>query len=160
MKNKLLKLLFVVFLISYFIFLLSHAVNEISIWLFLGTGIAVIAHAKKNFLTLMFLLGHMSIEWFEWGVQTFILSIVILNLPHAIMDFIFFNHEIKVHFKKINSYFVLFTALIFLISLYFYSPNIKIDEDVLEILHRFVLGGVIGCVGSHLVFPFTKEQQI
>lgn len=158
MKKKLFKSLFVVFLISYFIFLLNHAINEISIWLFLGIGIAVIAHAKKNSLTLTLLLGHMSVEWFEWGTQTLILSVVFLNLVHAIMDFVFLNHEIKVHIKKINSYFVFFVVLIFLISLYVSSPNIKIDEDVLEILHRFVLGGVIGCVGTHLIFHLTKEK--
>lgn len=160
MKKKILDVLFVVFLICYFIFLLNHAINEISIWLFLGIGIAILAHAKKTFITLILLLGHISIEWFEWGVQTFILSIALLNLAHAIMDFIFLNHEIKVHLKKINSYFTLFIVLIFLVFLYKSSPNIRIGEDVLEILHRFVLGGVIGCVGSHLVFHLTKEQQI
>jgi hypothetical protein len=158
MKKKLFKLLFIVFLISYFIFLLNHAINEISIWLFLGIGVSVLSHAKKNLLTLMFLLGHMSIEWFEWGAETFILSLVLLNIVHTIMDFIFLNHEIKVHIKKINSYFVLFIVLIFLISLYISSPNIKIDEEVLEILHRFVLGGVIGCVGTHSIFHLTKEK--
>lgn len=158
MKKKLFKLLFIVFLISYFIFLLNHAINEISVWLFLGIGIAILSHAKKNLLTLMLLLGHMGIEWFEWGAETLVLSLVLLNIVHAIMDFVFLNHEIKVHLKKINSNLLLLFVLIFLICLYMYSPNIKVDEDILDILHRFVLGGVIGCVGTHLIFHLTKEK--
>lgn len=159
MNKKNLKVLFVIFLICYFIFLLNHAINEISIWLFLGIGVAILAHASKNLVTLIILLGHMSIEYFEWGLQVVFVGGVLINLMHTIMDFVFLNHEIKVHLKKINSYFSLSLVLAGLIIIYLFAPAVKINEDILEILHRFVLGGVIGCVGSHMIFHFTKETN-
>lgn len=159
MKSKQLNTLFTLFLFFYFAFLLSHAIHEISIWMFLGLGVAVLSHAKKNPITLILLLGHVAVEWFGWGVQELILSVMILNIIHAVMDFVFLNHEIKIH-TKLNSYLVLFLVFIFLIFIYFSAPTININENILEVLHRFVLGGVIGCVGTHLIFHLKKEIKL
>ncbi len=159
MKSKKLNTLFTLFLFFYFAFLLSHAVHEISLWMFLGLGVAILSHAKKNSITLILLLSHVAIEWFEWGLQDLILSVIILNIIHAVMDFVFLNHEIKIH-TKLNSYLVLLSVFIFLIFIFYSAPGIKIDENLLEILHRFVLGGVVGCVGTHLIYHLKKEIKL
>lgn len=160
MKKEKLKQFFIFYLIFYFIFLVFHAFSEISLILFFGIGVAILAHTRKSLISLILLFVHMSIEWFEWGLQIFVLGIFLLNVLHAIMDFTFLNHEIKIHFRKINSFLFISPILIVLVFLYNFSSYTRVDLDMLETLHSFVLGGVIGCVGSHLVFHFTKEKQI
>ncbi len=150
---------FSLFLPFYLAIQLIHAWEFIlNPFLWIGILVATLAHAQKNILTIPLLFGHMAIEWFEWGSMQILFWSVVANLFHAGMDFTFFNHEIKVHLKR-NPKWILSGVLLLLLFIFLISSQIKISEEILEILHPFVLGGVVGCVLSHMYFHFTKEHK-
>jgi hypothetical protein len=155
--KKNLKFIFTIFLFVYFGFLIKHAIGELSLWMLPGIAIAILAHARKNSITLILLLAHMAIEWFEWGSNTVSSMILFGYIVHSLMDFLFLSHEIKVHFKK-QPYYILLVVLISLGLIASFASKLSIEVEILETIHSFVLGGVIGCVGSHIYFHFTKEH--
>ena len=130
---------------------------EYSFWL--GLIIAIIAHSRKNILTILILFSHMAIEWFEWGSGNIVFLILLGNIFHAGMDFTFLHHEIKVHIKK-NSLLIFGGVFFILLIIFSIASKIKISEGTIENIHPFVLGGVIGCVASHIYFHFKKENKI
>jgi|GEM_PF-992172 len=183
--------LFSVFLVIYFVAIFIHTLNETgftSLFFYLGIGLAIFAHAKRNWITIFLLFLHMAIEWFAWGYH-FALDIQknSLMIIHIIMDFIFLSHEIKVHVKK--NYWVIMLSIIFsLMSLFTFSRINQVKEERIEnqkpkffeqtyirehkekncehnhdaenlILHLFALGGVLGCVGSHIYYHLFKEKK-
>ncbi len=173
MKNKIKKLinfLFLAFLIFYFITMLLHAreidINLFGITLFiLGIILAILAHAKKNYITIVLILVHMSIEWFEWSQSSFSISEAILNFGHILMDFVFLTHELTAHLRK-HRYKILATVSFILISIfgfskYFLTGNETV-ENIVTTIEPFVIGGVLGCISSHLFYHikkfFTKEK--
>ena len=156
MKNTKSYRLFVIFLIIYLGFLMHDAIHEISLWMIFGIGVALFAHTRRNILTLILLFSHMAIEWFEWGSGQIVLLTLLGNLLHAGMDFVFLHHEIKVHLKKSPVFILsgLFFVLLFVFSI---ASQIEISEEIIKSIHPFVLGGVIGCVTSHIYFHIKKE---
>src|SRR5574344_1909445 len=100
--KKIGKYLFIAFLFLYSFSMVEHALhldlNISNVVLFaLGLILALFAHAKQNYITVILLLVHMSIEWFEWSQTGFILSTFLFSLGHVAMDFIFLSHELSVH---------------------------------------------------------------
>ncbi len=156
MKNVQSHRLFIIFLIVYLGFLIHHAVHEISLWMFLGIVVALFAHARRNILTLLLLFSHMAIEWFEWGSGQIVLLALLGNLLHAGMDFTFLHHEIKVHLKK-SPVLILSGVFFILIFIFSITSQVEVSGEILESIHPFVLGGVVGCVASHIYFHFKKE---
>lgn len=148
--------LFIVFLVVYLGFLAYHAIHEVSLWIVLGIVLALFAHARRNILTLVLLFSHMAIEWFEWGSGQIVSLVLLGNLLHAGMDFTFLHHEIKVHLKK-NPTLILSGVLFVLIFIFSIAFLVKVPEEIIENIHPFVLGGVIGCVVSHIYFHIKKE---
>ena len=138
-------------------FLINEAIQEISWLMALGLILAFFAQAKKNILTLVLLFSHMAIEWFEWGSGQLILLTSFWNLLHAGMDFTFLYHEIKVHLKKKPLWIVVgvFFILLFIFSI---ASLLEVSEGMIKSIHPFVLGGVIGCVASHIYFHIKKEK--
>ena len=156
MKNTKSHRLFIVFLVIYLGFLAHHAIHEVSLSMIFGIVVALFAHARKNLLTIGLLFSHMATEWFEWGSGQILLWVLLGNLIHAGMDFIFLHHEVKVHLRK-NSRWILSGAFFVLIFIFFFASKIGVHEKSMGILHQFVLGGVIGCVASHIYFHIKKE---
>jgi hypothetical protein len=159
--KKSLNYLFIVFLFVYALFIGWHT-REIT-WTILtvtlfGSGItlAFFAHARKNYLTILILLVHMGIEWFEWSHQKLSLVQGLFNLAHAGMDSTFLSHELRVHIGR-HSKLILLGMLILLALIFVCGPSVTIQQESLEKLEPFVLGGVLGCVLSHIYFHLTKE---
>ena len=159
--KKFLHYLFIVFLFIYALFIGWHT-REIT-WTVLtatlfgcGIALAFFAHARKNYLTILILLIHMGIEWFEWSHQKLSLAQGLFNLAHAGMDSTFLSHELRVHINRYRKL-VLVGVLILLALVFFSGPSIAIQQESLEKLEPFVLGGVLGCVLSHIYFHLTKE---
>ena len=107
--KKSLHYLFIVFLFIYALFIGWHA-REIT-WivstttLFIcGITLAFFAHARKNYLTILILLVHMGIEWFEWSHQKLSFTQELFNLAHAAMDITFLSHELRVHVCRQEAY--------------------------------------------------------
>jgi hypothetical protein len=149
MKKKILTALIFV----YFLFLLHHAIYEISWFLFSGVGLAIWSHTRKGWATPSLLILHMSLEWVEW-LHSLVLWAWLGRLVHATMDVAFFQHEISAH-KRAGAW--IWGGAIFLLILISSSFLFKIPEEALEILHQFSLGGAVGCVGSHIYFHIKKE---
>lgn len=168
--KKISKLLFLLFLIFYAFTMLEHTLkidfNFISIIVFLlGLSLAIFAHARKNYFTVILLLIHMSIEWFEWSQKSFSMNETLLNLGHVVMDFVFLYHELSAHFGKYKKT-LLFVISIFLISIfsisYFFLSDVSSLDIVVETIEPFVIGGILGCVGSHLIYHikrFGKKKE-
>ncbi|MEN9338487.1 MAG: hypothetical protein RI945_212 [Candidatus Parcubacteria bacterium] len=156
--------IFMAFLFVYAGTMLIHAINiKFSLWpilaFVLGLGLAIIAHAKKNYITIALLLVHMSIEWFEWSQINISIKTAIFNIAHIMMDLVFLNHELKAHAPRWRKS-ILSLTFIFLMAVFtygnLYPPNI---EGLVETIEPFVVGGVLGCILSHLYFHLAKEVK-
>ena len=156
MKNIHSHRLFIIFLIIYLGFLIHHAIHEVSWWMVLGMGVALFAHARRNIFTLVLLFSHMAIEWFEWGSGQILFWALFGNILHAGMDFTFLHHEIRVHLKK-NPLLILGCVFFVLLFIFSIASCVEVSETIIESIHPFVLGGVIGCVASHIYFHIKKE---
>lgn len=159
--------LFVGFLFFYAFTMIRHTLHlefelPIIILFLLGLSLAIFAHARQNYFTIILLLLHMSIEWFEWSQTTFTLGGILLSLGHIAMDFIFLSHELsahmKMHKKKILTFVSVFLVAIFGIG-YFFLREATGIEGVVEIVEPFVVGGVLGCIFSHLFYHFRKSSK-
>lgn len=112
-----------------------HAKEEdafASLFFYLGIALAIFAHAKTNWITILLLFFHMAIEWYVWG-DTFTWEIKnnSFMIVHIVMDFIFLSHEIKVHIKK-NYSLIMFGIIFALIFLFSYSRVEKIRQEKIE----------------------------
>jgi glucose-6-phosphate-specific signal transduction histidine kinase len=159
--KKFLCSVFICFLFVYTLFILSHirqiAWTRATTLLFLGgLSIALLAHAKRNYFTVILLVIHMVIEWFEWSQETFVLRKYLLGVLHALMDFTFLSHEVNVHLKK-HQRVVITGVIVTLLSIFCFGRSMKINIETIEEVEPFVIGGVLGCVVSHIYFHLKKE---
>lgn len=148
-----------VFLVVYLIRLLIH-VFESGVTLktlpFFAIGfiVALISHRTTHVLSLLFLVAHMTIESIEYSTAGFAFSAGVLFwvLVHIVMDYTFLWGEIKKHFYSVR-YQMWSSISLGLICIYFFVPKVagSLAEGHSSILEFIVLGGVMGCVLSHLV---------
>lgn len=168
--KKVANYIFISFLLFYFCTIFIHTLeldkNFINIIIFLlGLLLAFLAHARQNYITIILLLIHMSIEWFEWSQKTLSVSDTIFNIGHILLDFIFLSHELSSHVKKYK-YISLTIISLFLISIFSISRlflrKVSGIDNIIEIIEPFVVGGVLGCIISHLFYHvkrfFKKEE--
>lgn len=162
--KKIGKYFFIVFLFFYAFTMINHTLHlgfnlQTVVLFLLGLSLALFAHAKQNYFTVILLLVHMSIEWFEWSQTEFTLWGVLLSIGHIAMDFIFLSHELSAHMKeykkKILSFVSIFLIAIFGVG-YFFLRDATGIEIVVEIVEPFVVGGVLGCIASHLFYHLKK----
>ncbi len=167
------------FLIVYGGFLLMH-VWEMGFdsWSLLagllgGMAVALIAHKGHGYLPSVFLVGHMIIEWYHHALHGshYNTGEVTFHGIHAILDMVFLYVEAKEHYSK---YVLPFLSLVVLILIGIFTYNyvpapsnfamsplvvqaLEVHKAVGEhhshgggILHHMVIGGMLGCVLSHL----------
>lgn len=154
--------IFIVFLFIYAILMIFHLReidwNILTLIIFIcGFVLALFAHARRNYLMIGILFLHMGIEWFEWSKTVITSQQIAINLIHATMDFVFLSHELKAHMKKYKN---IFMTLIFIIvaSIFFFGHFIPVEAKTLTNLEPFVVGGVLGCILSHIYFHIRKEK--
>lgn len=147
------------FLLFYFAVLLVHVFETGISWgvlPFLGLGllVAVFAHRTTHVLSLLFLVAHMTIESIEYASSgfNFKLAVLVWVLIHIVMDYVFLWGEVKRHFYSVRYQMWLSIAL-GLVCIYFFVPKITsaLSQSHSSILEFIVLGGVMGCVLSHLL---------
>lgn len=156
--------LFVAFLFFYAFTMLKHTFHldfnlQIVLLFLAGLALAIFSHARKNSIAVILLLVHMGIEWFEWSQKEFVLSALLFTLGHVAMDFIFLSHELSAHMKEYKKKILTFTS-IFLVAIfgvgYFFLRDVSGIDTVVEIVEPFVIGGVLGCVSSHIFYHLKK----
>ncbi len=144
----------------------------------LGLLVAILAHSRYGYLTIALLLVHMLIEWSEHGLHwaEYSSGEMTMNVIHAVLDFVFLYQELRVHASK---YFTpIFSGIIVALVLTFgYSAvteNLEhsseeaheiAGEDAEEehehehggsLVEAFVVGGMFGCILSHL---FRRKDE-
>jgi hypothetical protein len=152
------KHLWKIFLALYLAVLLSHVFETGISWklvpfLVLGFVVAIISHRTNHVLSLLFLVAHMSIESIEYASLGFAFSFTVLFwlLVHVAMDYTFLWGEVKRHFYSVR-YQMYSSIALGLVCIYFFVPKVAgaLSETHASILELIVLGGVMGCVLSHL----------
>jgi hypothetical protein len=173
------RLFFKVFLIIYGGFLLVH-LWEIGFdsWLLLagllgGMAVALVAHKGHGYLPSVFLVGHMLIEWYSHALHGshYETSEITFHGIHAMLDMVFLYMEAKEHYEKYAlPFLVVVVATLLGIFAFNYVPAPSVFaisplvaqalemQKALEehhshgggILHHAVIGGMLGCVLSHL----------
>ncbi len=165
MKSYWVKKFFLVFLILYCASLFNHAMHEFSWLMVAGAALSVWSHARQNTLTPIVLVVHMAIEWIEWIHNPVQVFSWIVRLLHAGMDVTFFYHELTAHTScktksKITQskylkpqWWVWGCVLVLIVAV----GCVVVPDSFIEAAHPFVLGGVIGCVSSHIWYHIFKE---
>ncbi len=84
----------------------------------------------------------------------------IWNALHVIMDFVFLTHELSVHAKR-HRYTILSVCVVFLLSIFilghFIIPRVP---AILDSIEPFVIGGILGCVLSHLYYHLRSSFKL
>lgn len=160
------KYLWKIFLLVYFVVLLIHVFETGISWsvfpfLALGFAVALYAHRSAHVLSLLFLVVHMTIESIEYSSVGFSFTTAVLFwiLVHIAMDYVFLWGEVKKHFYNVR-YQMWSSIALGLVCIYFFVPKIasSLTQNHSSILEFIVLGGVMGCVLSHLVPHKHKDH--
>ncbi len=139
-----------VFLGSYFVLLLPHIFtlppSVLSILILVsGVLFAIVAHTcKYTLLAKLFLMVHMVLE----------LPHMIDHIHHDTLPIVF-GHSVHVIFDLVLlymlsqswKYFLLFISIVLMVG-----ASIHTLLPVIESTRPFVLGGVLGCIGTHFLF--------
>ncbi len=173
------QLFFKTFLIIYGGFLLVHVWGmgfdswEFLAGLFGGMAVALVAHKQHGYSPSVFLVGHMFIEWYHHARHGnhYDGGEIAFHGIHALLDVVFLYIEAKEHFAKYALPFLGVVGVTLLgIFAYNYVPAppvfaisplssqaLEVYKDLGEdhshgggILHHAVIGGMLGCVLSHL----------
>ncbi len=128
-----------------------------TIFLFiLGLALAYIAHTRSNYIVIMVLVLHMGIEWTEWSHEIQSPTQIVFNGIHAAMDFIFLSHELRVHAKQYRKL-VIFSVAGLLVIIFISGHYVSMGTQIIHGFEPFVVGGVLGCIFSHLYFTIIKK---
>lgn len=156
-----------IFLAVYFAVLLVHVFETGISWglvpfLVLGFIVAIISHRTSHVISLLFLVAHMTIEAIEYASagSTFTTTILVWIGVHVAMDGVFLWGEVKRHFPAV-AYQMWSTITLGVVCIYFFVPKVAgaLTESHSSILEFIVLGGVMGCVLSHLLPSRNHNHQ-
>lgn len=143
----------------YLIVLLVHVFEtglswSTSAFLALGFVVALVSHRTSHVVSLLFLVAHMTIEAIEYASVgfAFTASILFWILVHVTMDYVFLWGEVKRHFFTFR-YQMWSSIALALVCVYLFVPEVSsaLEQGQTSILEFIVIGGVMGCVLSHLV---------
>jgi arginine exporter protein ArgO len=165
MKNIIWK----VFLTGYLIALSFHISNagfestwSISILLG-GFLLALVAHKWSSVLSILFLLVHMVLEAIEYSTHPLVGILAFWFFFHVILDFAFLYGETSKHFAKAKIPLFL-SGLVAISSIYLFLPRYinhsSSHTNGEPLMVYFVLGGIVGCVLSHLLPHTHKHKKI
>ncbi len=160
--KKLLHNAFNVFIFAYIIVIIRHAqelpwqAGDITL-ASLFFGASVLAHTYRHPFLFIMLIAHMATEVFEWSLESLSVVTIAVYGAHTLMDFIFLHHELNAHGSKKPNTMLLVTAGA--LSVIFVTGRQFSGIHVPEIVHSSIIGGVLGCVISHLIFHTTIEKK-
>ncbi len=147
------------FLAVYIGVLLVHVFETGISWallpfLVLGFVVAIISHRTSHVISLLFLVAHMTIEAIEYASHGFNFGGAVLFwiLAHIAMDYVFLWGEVKRHFYTVR-YQMYSSIALGVVCIYFFVPKVAstLTQTNASLLELIVLGGVMGCVLSHLL---------
>jgi hypothetical protein len=161
---------FKIFLLIYAGFLVFHALQMVwtplaILGALVGLALAIVAHLRHSYATVILLVVHMGIEWIEYAQSGFGYSNreMAFYIVHVLLDAVFFWQEAKSHlfrFRYLASAGVVIGLLA--LSAWFYIPvsNIEISEKENAVpVEAAVIGGILGCTFSHLLSKRKHEHS-
>ncbi len=131
-------------------------------FLVLGFVIALISHRTSHVISLLFLVAHMTIEAIEYSLYgtSFTIGVLLWIAIHVGMDGVFLWGEVKRHFFGVR-YQMWSSIALGVLCVYFFVPSIPLVGETLEhspsLIEFIVIGGVMGCVLSHII-PHKHTQ--
>ncbi len=149
------------FLVVYLGVLLVHTYElgiswRIAPFLLIGFFLAIVSHRTNHVISLLFLVAHMTIEALEYATQgtSFTALVVLWVAVHVGMDGIFLWGEVKRHFYQVR-YQMWSTIALGVVCVYLFVPRVAALSHAVgqhqAITEFLVIGGVIGCVLSHII---------
>lgn len=165
LKNKLLMAFFLAYaLLMLWEGVISRFVGSQMDWFLLffplGLGLAIWSHKKSGIIAIALLFGHTTLEMlshgFSWGAYSAMAMIVFAI--HFCFDCGFLWTEMKHHVKSPKRVFV-FIVIIYILS--FGSSALLITNgtgfsETIEGTQSLLIGGIFGCVASHLWSMYKK----
>jgi hypothetical protein len=153
---------FNVFIFAYIVVIIRHAqelpwrAGDIAV-ASLFFGASVLAHTYRHPFLFVMLIAHMATEVFEWSLQSLSVATMAVYGVHTAMDFIFLHHELHAHGGRKSNIALLMTAGVLLVV--FVTGQQFSGIVIPTIVHSSIIGGVLGCVISHLIFHSTIEKK-
>ncbi len=156
---------FKLFLFLYLLVLVYHAIelnfNSCIAVIVLMSGIvlAIFAHMKHGYRTIILLVIHMCMEWFEYAHSgsTYTKKEILFYGLHTGMDITFLWQEAKTHLPRFRYHVMIFViiglAIVFLVAHNTDTTKTHSSHYLFEIV---VIGGILGCTLSHLFTPKKK----
>lgn len=135
-----------------------------------GLAIAFVAHKGHGYLPTVFLVGHMFIEWYHHALHSnhYDPGEIAFHGTHAVLDMVFLYVEAQEHYAKYALSFIgLVVLAIASIFAYNYVPAPYVVSYVFTpvhhshgggVLHYVVIGGMLGCILSHLFLSIRKKH--
>ena len=126
----------------------------------IGIVLALFAHMRGGYGTIVLLVIHMTIEWSEYAQHgSYSAREYVFYGFHTALDFVFLWQETKMHLPRFK-YFVMGAVTIGLVMLFVYISRTALgvqSESVFigGLVEPLVLGGILGCTLSHL---FEKKK--
>lgn len=160
---------FKIFLLIYAGFLVFHALQMVwsplaVLGALVGLALAIVAHLRHSYATVILLVVHMGIEWIEYSQSGFSYSNreMAFYIVHVLLDAVFFWQEAKSHLFRFR-YLASFGVVVGLLGLsaWFYIPTpIEISEQESVVpVEAAVIGGILGCTFSHLLSKRKHEHS-
>ncbi len=149
------------FLVVYLFFLVYHITglhfgSSLTITgLAIGMILALFAHMRGGYGTIILLVIHMAIEWSEYAHHgTYSVKEYLFYGFHTMLDFVFLWQETKMHLARFR-YLVMGAVATGLTTLFVYvswtTPGTQSESTlVANLVEPLVLGGILGCTLSHL----------
>lgn len=160
---------FKIFLLIYAGFLVFHALQMVwtplaVLGALVGLTLAIVAHLRHSYATLILLMVHMALEWTEYAQSGFAYSgrEVAFYVVHVLLDAAFFWQEAKNHLFRFR-YLAAASAIVglSLIAFLAYNPTPAIEEEKESAVpvEAAVIGGILGCTMSHLLSKRKHEHS-
>lgn len=159
---------FKIFLLIYAGFLVFHALQMVwsplaVLGALVGLALAIVAHLRHSYATVILLVVHMGIEWIEYSQGGFSYSNreMAFYIVHVLLDAVFFWQEAKSHLFRFR-YLASLGVVVGLLglSVWFYTPTpIETSEPESAVpVEAAVIGGILGCTFSHLLSKRKHEH--
>lgn len=139
--------------------------------MFGGLAAALVAHKRHGYLPSCFLVTHMIIEWYHHALHGshYDSGEITFHGIHTLLDIVFLHVEAKVHYQKFALLLVVCVVITLIgIFVHYYVPasspalwSSVIEEKSLHsnsVLNYVVIGGMLGCVLSHLFFRTETKR--
>jgi hypothetical protein len=118
-----------------------------------GIALAIVAHMRHGYGTIILLLVHMTIEWSEYARHgAYSNKEIVFYGLHTMLDIVFLWQEARTHLFRFR-YILMGSTILYLKLLFVCMRHIShsIPAYTTNLIEIVVIGGIAGCTLSHLI---------